>query len=381
MRIQNLFGILALTALMNLFSACGAAPIPPHPSDFCGPGTLYDPETETCVAPDAVPEDQNTDPIRVRGTKATGIKNTVEGLRADFFALRVESPESVTLSSLRFVLRTRVANHGPWSMAAEDASERLDRCTLHDLADGRRLAEAEITGRQPNDEATLVFRGELITGTESRLDVWCSFTDNGQPFTPFWAAAVLTDATFHRLGDPSALRTNILFEKTNEDLAYRVHSIPRACDYPPLVGQLVSYEDEFPQIYFLYEEELYPFDTDWAYGTWFSDTRCVYFYPKEAHVSLPEHLPLRVRPGFLIRISSDPRIYLVTTCGAIRWVEYDSILVSWFGDYWAAWVMPVTDLGFVNYTLGPSITSAAALDPHSFEEITFNQEIVLCDFY
>lgn len=67
------------------------------------------------------------------------------------------------------------------------------------------------------------------------------------------------------------------------------------------------------------------------------------------------------RPGRLIKIDTDPKVYLVTDNGVLRWVETEAVARALFGDSWARQVEDIPDAFFTSYSFGPSIADAATI--------------------
>ncbi len=67
------------------------------------------------------------------------------------------------------------------------------------------------------------------------------------------------------------------------------------------------------------------------------------------------------RPGRLIKIDTDPKVYLVTENGVLRWIETESVARALFGDGWARQVEDIPDAFLTSYSFGPSIGDAATI--------------------
>ncbi len=76
-----------------------------------------------------------------------------------------------------------------------------------------------------------------------------------------------------------------------------------------------------------------------------------------------------IRPGtWLIKITTDPKVYAVTQCGVLHWIETEELALQLFGPHWNEGRMKevsgklvrrtqdVPDAFFVNYSVGLSIS-------------------------
>ncbi|MEO5928058.1 MAG: serine protease [Patescibacteria group bacterium] len=98
------------------------------------------------------------------------------------------------------------------------------------------------------------------------------------------------------------------------------------------------------------------FPNDDVYYTWFSDFSGVQLLqPQElAPYRVSNNVPMK--PGTLIKIQTDPKVYLVTDLsGTIRWVETETRARELFGDGWAGFVRDVPDTFFTGYHIGSPI--------------------------
>ncbi|MFH1078522.1 MAG: hypothetical protein V1745_04580, partial [Patescibacteria group bacterium] len=60
-----------------------------------------------------------------------------------------------------------------------------------------------------------------------------------------------------------------------------------------------------------------------------------------------------MKPGSLIKIESDPKVYLVADAsGTIRWIKNESIAKDLYGEGWAGFVQDVPVTFFTDYYLG-----------------------------
>lgn len=135
--------------------------------------------------------------------------------------------------------------------------------------------------------------------------------------------------------------------------------------------------------YSLEDGRRYAFPNQNIYRSWYSSFDAV------QTVSASELAQFRLagsvlyRPGALIKITTDPKVYLVTANGELRWVQTEAIAQSLFGGTWASQVEDVSDAFFFAYRIGAPIlagdtlTLAAVRAEAHAQSILANQELLL----
>ncbi len=104
----------------------------------------------------------------------------------------------------------------------------------------------------------------------------------------------------------------------------------------------------------------YVFPNEKSYKTWYSDF---------SGVKTIDHSELQAvslsgknvvyRPGtYLLKITTDPKVYAVEPSGVLRWVETEAVASSLWGANWAKMVQDLPDEFFANYTIGTSLSTA-----------------------
>jgi hypothetical protein len=98
------------------------------------------------------------------------------------------------------------------------------------------------------------------------------------------------------------------------------------------------------------------FPNDTVYYSWFSDFSGVALLQPQELSPYRVSRNITLRPGSLIKIQTDPKVYLVADIGGtIRWIETEERARLLFGDGWAGFVHDVPDTFFTNYRLGAPI--------------------------
>jgi hypothetical protein len=102
----------------------------------------------------------------------------------------------------------------------------------------------------------------------------------------------------------------------------------------------------------------HPFPNANVYFSWFSDFSAVETVSAEVMASIPLGSNVVMRPGtWMIKIQTDPRVYVVEPYGVIRWIETEADAEALFGPNWNQRIVDVSDVFFVNYTLAQTPVS------------------------
>lgn len=104
----------------------------------------------------------------------------------------------------------------------------------------------------------------------------------------------------------------------------------------------------------------YAFPNEKSYFTWYSDFSGVQTLTDSELAAIPLAGNIVYRPGSRwIKIQSDPKTYAVTPQGVIRWIETEAVATGLAGASWNTFIDDVPDVFFVDYSVGPSLVSAA----------------------
>ncbi len=105
----------------------------------------------------------------------------------------------------------------------------------------------------------------------------------------------------------------------------------------------------------------YAFPNEKTYFSWYPDYSSVSTISDAALAAIPLAGNVTYRAGSRwIKIQSDPKTYVVTPEGQVRWIESESVASGLAGSDWNTMIDDVADTFFVDYTVGTSLTSAAA---------------------
>ena len=116
--------------------------------------------------------------------------------------------------------------------------------------------------------------------------------------------------------------------------------------------------------YYGYDGMRYTFPNEKTYMTWYSNFNNVTTISDSslANLELAGNVVYRAGSKF-IKITSDPKVYAVSTHGAIHWIESADVASAFSGSDWAQTnVQDVPDAFFADYTTGASLMTATAFD-------------------
>lgn len=102
----------------------------------------------------------------------------------------------------------------------------------------------------------------------------------------------------------------------------------------------------------------YVFPTEGTFYSWFPNFNNVITIPDSTLASITIGGNVTYRPGSkMLKITTDPRTYVVTRGGNLRLVNSESIASGLYGYNWASQIHDLPDAFFVNYKLGSPITN------------------------
>lgn len=105
----------------------------------------------------------------------------------------------------------------------------------------------------------------------------------------------------------------------------------------------------------------YAFPNEKTYFSWYKDFSTVKTISDSELASITLAGNIVYRPGARwIKITSDKKVYVVSTSGKVRWVENEATAKGLGGDNWNAHIDDVPDVFFTDYTVGDSLTSAVS---------------------
>ena len=98
------------------------------------------------------------------------------------------------------------------------------------------------------------------------------------------------------------------------------------------------------------------FVNDKAYFSWYPDFSAVQTVNAATMANIPIGGNITYRPGSrMMKIQSDPKVYVVARGGILRWVSTEAKAKDLFGNDWNKMIDDIPDSFFVNYKIGSSI--------------------------
>lgn len=108
--------------------------------------------------------------------------------------------------------------------------------------------------------------------------------------------------------------------------------------------------------YYAVNGKRYVFPNEKTYFTWYPT------FSKVKILSIPEMSLVPIggnvtyHPGSrLVKFQTDPKTYIVTRGGVLRWAKTEAVASGWFGSQWNAHVDDITEAFYVNYTFGEPV--------------------------
>ncbi|OIO18675.1 MAG: hypothetical protein AUJ23_03250 [Candidatus Magasanikbacteria bacterium CG1_02_32_51] len=128
-------------------------------------------------------------------------------------------------------------------------------------------------------------------------------------------------------------------------------------------GKLIKMQGN-PSVYYLSKNgKRYVFPDYGVYGSWYSNFLSVKTIIPSEMYQIQIGGNVTYKPGTLIKITTDPKVYAVDKGGVLRWIKSETIAKSLYGNDWGRRVKDVMDFLFVNYTFGNSINSVSDYVP------------------
>ena len=126
--------------------------------------------------------------------------------------------------------------------------------------------------------------------------------------------------------------------------------------------------ESLPAVYlFGPDGKRYVFPNEKTYFTWYEDFEGVKTISDKRCSTLPlGRSNVTYRPGsMMIKITTDPRTYVVERGGILRHIPTQEIAETYYGLNWKDRIHDVPDAFFSNYKVGDPITAASQYDPES----------------
>ena len=96
----------------------------------------------------------------------------------------------------------------------------------------------------------------------------------------------------------------------------------------------------------------YVFTDAQTYFSWYPDFNGILTVARDVLAQIVIGGNITYKPGSLVKIQTDPKVYVVSRGGILRWVPTEAIAVALFGPSWARMVHDVPVVFFLNYVIG-----------------------------
>jgi hypothetical protein len=108
--------------------------------------------------------------------------------------------------------------------------------------------------------------------------------------------------------------------------------------------------------YYASNGKRYVFPNEKTYFTWYNDFNNVQIIPIDQMALIPIGGNVTYRPASkLVKFQTDPKVYLPTKGGILRWAQTEDIVRNWFGENWNRQVDDISEAFYVNYKFGDPI--------------------------
>ncbi|MCK9361462.1 Ig-like domain-containing protein [Patescibacteria group bacterium] len=108
--------------------------------------------------------------------------------------------------------------------------------------------------------------------------------------------------------------------------------------------------------YYASNGKRYVFPNEKVYYTWYPDFNNVRILTIEEMALIPIGGNITYRPASkLVKFQTDPKVYLPTKGGVLRWAKTEDTVREWFGNDWNKNVDDISEAFYVNYTFGEPI--------------------------
>ncbi|KAA0206065.1 hypothetical protein EDM68_03590 [Candidatus Uhrbacteria bacterium] len=108
--------------------------------------------------------------------------------------------------------------------------------------------------------------------------------------------------------------------------------------------------------YYASNGKRYVFPNEKTYFTWYADFSQVRIIPIDQMALIPIGGNITYRPASrLVKFQTDPKTYLPTKGGVLRWAKTEEIVRTWFGPQWNTFIDDISEAFYVNYTFGSPI--------------------------
>ena len=114
--------------------------------------------------------------------------------------------------------------------------------------------------------------------------------------------------------------------------------------------------------YYALNGKRYVFPNEKVYFTWYPNFSNVQIIPIDQMSLVPIGGNVTYHPGSrMVKFQTDPKTYIVTRGGVLRWAKTEAVAIGWFGADWNQHVDDISEAFYVNYTFGTPVENALDL--------------------
>jgi hypothetical protein len=111
--------------------------------------------------------------------------------------------------------------------------------------------------------------------------------------------------------------------------------------------------------YYAVNGKRYVFPNEKVFFSWYPDFSQVKVIPNDQMSLIPIGANITYHPGTrMVKFQTDPKTYVVTKGGTLRWVKTEAVARGLFGDRWNQYIDDISESFYVNYRIGTPLDSA-----------------------
>ncbi|MFZ6014770.1 MAG: hypothetical protein ACOYUZ_00220 [Patescibacteria group bacterium] len=140
-------------------------------------------------------------------------------------------------------------------------------------------------------------------------------------------------------------------------------------------GELIK--GSTPAVYYYTDGKRYVFPTEAVYMSWYKNFDTINTVADDTLAKLPLGGNVTFQPGSMVKLTTDPKVYLVEEGNTLRWIETEEAAKQLYGDGWASMVKDISDAYFVDYKIGESVPNAEGWIAGLLPSAYYNYQTVL----
>lgn len=110
--------------------------------------------------------------------------------------------------------------------------------------------------------------------------------------------------------------------------------------------------------YYASNGKRYVFSNDKVYFSWYPTFDGVKIVPQDQMSLIPIGGNVTYKPGTkLVKFQTDPKTYIVTRGGVLRWAKTEDVVRGWFGAEWNKNVDDINEAFYINYKFGEPVAN------------------------